>query len=371
MKLNVLLVALFFFNGCSSGHLNSNTIDLNRLIQNEINKKNIPALSYAIIKEDEIVASKSFGLSEYTNKMVSDENAIYLLASISKTITAVAIMQIYEDKKIDLDADINNYLPFSLKNPYYPNIPITTRMLLTHTSGLAWPTNSEDPNFSTPLEEIKITALTTWVENYLSPNGEIYKPSSWKKFPPGEHYQYSNIGGALLGLIVESVTGTDFNAYCKQYIFQPLEMFNTGFRLKDVNLNHLVTPVHDGRIMSQYSVAHYPASMLKSSIKELSNFLIAIINKGVFKNIRILNSNTVDDMLSIQIRSEKQAYIWQKHSSSWVGHVGGYWGVSSSMDLNQSNKIGVIILTNVYGVDSVYPKGIIYKMIHKAAKKYF
>lgn len=365
---SLLVIIPLLYTSCSIINLNK---DIDQFIASEIKKSNIPALSYCIIKKDRMVLTNHFGLQKYKKGDMVDQNAIYLLASISKTIVAVAIMQLHERGMINLNDDINNYLPIDIRNPNYPSIPITVNMLLTHTSSLSWPNEIEDSTFNHPLKEGSELPLHIWVKDYLLPKGKSYRNSSWKNYPPGEYYQYSNIGVALLGLIVQNVSKVDFSEYCKKYIFLPLEMNNTGFRLTEVDPKYLVTPVHEGREILQYSVAHYPSSMLKSSIKELSNFLIAIINKGRFKNNKILNPETINLMLTPKITSNGQALIWKNQSKGWIGHIGGYWGTSCLMDLNIEKGVGIIILTNTYGITSIYPEGKIYKRLHKEAQNYY
>ena len=131
-------------------------------INDEMIKLKIPSIVTCIIKEDSIVWNKSFGYANLENKVPATENTHYLLASVSKLVTAVAVMQLHEKGKINIDDDINKYLPFSVKNPKYSDTPITPRMLLTHRSGLAWP-NEEDPDFYRPT----LSPITIWVFIHL------------------------------------------------------------------------------------------------------------------------------------------------------------------------------------------------------------
>ena len=95
-----------------------------------------PSISACIIKDDNVIWSNGYGYYDIDNKKQATENTIYNIASISKTITGTAIMQLYEKKLFDLDQDVNDFLPFELRNPYFPDEPITFRMLLSHSSSL-------------------------------------------------------------------------------------------------------------------------------------------------------------------------------------------------------------------------------------------
>ncbi len=346
-----------------------NQDELNQAIINAMERDAIPSLVTCIVKNDQIVWQNAFGYHDLEKQLSPNSETVYLLASISKTITAVAIMQLYEQGRLDLNADINNYLPFAVRNPYFPGDPITTEMLLTHTSGLAWPTNEEDPRFNDRMAEEVTPALEEWLKDYILPEGDKFLPVVWKNTRPGKKFQYTNIGGALLGFIVESISGKDFNQYCQEYIFDPLEMFNSGFRTTDVDESKLATIYHDGQVISQYNVPHYPASMARSSLEELSHFLIAIMNGGEYKSSRILEERTVDEMLSIKIK--EVAFIWTRENKHWIGHTGGYWGVSSLLDFYPEKNVGVILITNTYGRESLYPGGRIYDLVHGEAQKYF
>ena len=104
-------------------------------IYNFMEKENIPSISASIVKNGEIVWMKSYGYADINNQIEADNNTVYMLASCSKTITATALMQLYEQDLFQLDEPINNYLPFSVFNPNYET-EITFRMLLTHTSSI-------------------------------------------------------------------------------------------------------------------------------------------------------------------------------------------------------------------------------------------
>lgn len=368
------LSAVVICIGCSKDKFPSpprDLAELNRFILAEMEKEEIPSIAACIIKEDQIVWENFYGYENIASETPPSRETIYLLASVSKTITAVAIMQLQEKGLLNLEEDVNAYLNFPVRNPRFPDIPITARMLLTHTSSLAWPTNEEDPNYNTPHPNDSAPPIFPWIKDYLTPDGAHYRSTTWRKDRPGSSYQYSNTGVALLGYLVESITGQDFAQYCKDHIFEPLEMTYSGFRLQDVDQAMLATLYHDGGVIEQYSVSHYPSSTVRSSLEELSHFLIAIMNGGRYRNQRILEESTVDEMLRIQLPVKDLAFLWQTQQADWMGHVGGYWGVSSSLDLNRKHQVGVIILANSYGKETLYPDGYIYRLLHEEAERYF
>lgn len=366
--------SLFLFTTCSNNSPTAPIIKsaeevLNEAINAEMILDNIPSIAAGIVKEDKLVWQNYYGFSNIASQTTPTSESIYVLASVSKTITATAAMQLYEQGKINLDEDINNYLPFEVRNPNFPEVPLTTRMLLTHRTGLAWP-NSEDPNFYNTFRNVDIPALGRWLENYITPTGINYVAEIWKNVRPGNTVGYSNIGGALLGYVVEAVSGVTFAEYCKVNIFDPLEMVNTSFRLSDLDQSKLATLYSGGTVNGQYQVFFYPSTTAKSTVADLSHYLIAYINGGIYKSKRILDESTINEMLSLRISGSGIGFIWWSQGNNWMGHTGGFVGVSSSIDIHRAKKLGVIILCNQGGVSSVYPGGDIYKLLHDHAESF-
>ena len=373
-KLILLLGITLIFSTCSKDKEDFSNLDANEIdqrIQQEVEREDAPALVAGIVKDGEIVWQNSYGYKDIASQKTPDANTIFILASISKTFVAMAAMQLKEQGLLDLDADINTYLPFSLRNPHYPDIPITIRMLLTHTSSLSWPTNEQDPTYNNRFEEGTAGPLADWVQNYLIPGSQTYQPNSWLNKKPGTHYQYSNIGVATLGYLLEVISGQDFADYCKTNIFEPLQMSNSGYRTADVGEpDQLATLYHDGDVIQQYTAPHYPSFAVRSSLADMSNYITAMLNGGEYQGVRILEEATVNDMLAIKVPSRDIGFIWTALSRDWMGHIGSYWGVSSSLDINRELGLGVFIVSSSSDIESLYPDGKIYKLVHQQALQY-
>jgi CubicO group peptidase (beta-lactamase class C family) len=175
-----------------SNYYNTNTDDsFDENITYYMNQGHIPGLSACIVINDSIVWQKGYGYSKIYRGIKATENTIYLGASVSKTITATAIMQLWEKGLFDLDEDVNNFLPFSLRNPKYPEKKITFRMLLSHHSSLSY------GDYDSSLIYYFFTLFGSTKERYeeiLSPSGKFYNPNVWIDSEPGTTLQYSNIG---------------------------------------------------------------------------------------------------------------------------------------------------------------------------------
>ncbi len=336
----------------------SNEEIFEKLIMKLMNFSHMSALSAAIIKDNKCIWAKGFGLYDRENNKENDEETIFLVASISKTFAATGLMQLYEKGYFDLDDDVSDYLPFYLINPNYPEIPITFRMLFSHQSSLA--TDREDsPNFLTRIFPggLKIEGYPyPFLKDYLTPYGINYKPQVWTNSPPGGEMHYANIGYGLMGYLVEILSGKSFEKYCYENIFKPLGMDNSSFSFSNLESNKVAVPYEF--ISGEYCpIIHYdlldsPAGGLRTSVMDLSHFLIAHMNNGVYENIRILNEDTIAEMHSIQYpREDGYQYglgfqIWEKPTDIYIGHTGGLYGVATKMVFRLSDKIGVIFFTN-------------------------
>ena len=156
----------------------SNEID--EYIINKMSKDHIPGLSATILKNDTIYWTKSYGYANISSGQLVEDSTLFRLASVSKTIVATAIMQLYEQEYFDLYDPINDYLPFQVNNPDHPSTNITFHMLMTHTSSIRdnWaviPRIDGDPTI--PLGE--------YLEEYLTPEGDFYHPDlNFNSFEP-------------------------------------------------------------------------------------------------------------------------------------------------------------------------------------------
>lgn len=330
---------------------------LNAYIRTLMRLAHKPSLATCIIYDDSVVWSHAYGYYDIENKKEATTQTLYLQASVSKTITATALMQLYEQGLFDLDDDINEYLPFSLRNPNHPDIPITIKMILSHRSSLAddnlyWiclsylPGDPDVQGFPYP-----------WLQEYLTPYGSAYSSSTWSMDKPGERYYYANIGFSLVAYLVEILSHQDFNDYCKQHIFQPLQMNTTGFRLRDVDIDNIAVPYEykdGGYFRHPHYGIHvlYPAITLRTSIEDYSHFIIAHMNGGAWNGIRILNESTVELMHTAHF-SPGDTYNyglgWQvtnKPLQKTYGHSGGYVGALDLITIVPTDNTAVLLFSN-------------------------
>lgn len=358
-----MVIGFFLLDGCEK----SDTTDFNNIeaeIIKEMNTEKIPSVVACVVKGDQIVWEGTFGYQDLELSTPVTRQTIYTLMSISKLFIAISVMQLWEEGLIDLDADINQYLPFEVRNPYFPDKKITPFMLLTHRSGLAWPESSDGiPDFYYFFPHEDVPLISEWLPEYILPGGEQYRTKVWKNFAPGEMELYSNIATSLMALIVEHISGVDYRDYCKENILIPLEMNSTAFRLEPLNEDFLATPFYDNNYpMQQYTYRHYPAGNLKTNLEDFSHFMIAFLNDGVYNGKRILKTTTIEKMLEVQNPATGRALLWKNCPGNCVGHIGGGTGFSTTAEWYFDTEKGIFIFSNKVN-ESVYPLGRIYELV--------
>jgi|GEM_PF-803818 len=317
----------------------------------------VPGLAACIIKKDSIVWQGYYGYADISkNKPVTD-STIFMLASVSKTIMATALMQLYEAGRFQLDDSVNGYLPFSVRNPYHPSVPITFKMLLTHTSSI------QDNYGAMPYVIGDDTMpLGTYLHEYFTPGGIYYSPSlNFYTYVPGTTWNYSNIGATLAGYLVEVISGVPFDRYCRDSVFSRLQMPNTAWFLRDLDTTRIARPYtySSGTYIDNglYGYPDYPDGQLRTTVASLARFLMANMNWGELEGSRILDSSIVRLMRTVYVPTCPGLYsdnqwglIWFKEKWSGYGlwgHTGGDAGVATSIWLSESDTTGVLFLSNI------------------------
>lgn len=339
----------------------STPLPIDSIIRQKMAGSGIVGLSVSIIVDRQVVWKKGFGFADRENKVPFTTSTIMNIASITKTITGACLMKAVEQGRVSLDEDINSYLPFKIVNPYFPQDRITLRNLATHTSGFAdrYPFYTDSVYIS---GKDSPEALGDFLRNYFVEGGKYYSKENFLDHKAGTFREYSNIGAALAGFIVEQRTGQKLNQYSKRYIFKPLKMDHTGWFLSEINLKkHAKLYVRDDtgvKNIALYGLTTYPDGGVHTSADDLSVFFIALLNNGMYKNTRILKEETVEQMLAFQFTdSNKPENIDLKDLNSgifWatrmggkrIGHNGSDPGVRTFMLSDVTKEVAVIMFSN-------------------------
>jgi len=319
-----------------------------------------PGMSACLIHNTTVLWKNAYGYADLEEQKPATTQTIYIVASITKTITGTALMQLYDQGLFQLDDDVNLYLPFPLRNPSYPDDPITIRMILSHSSSL-----SVDPlpyhwfNFSSPPPIPWYP--TPWLEEYLLPGGAYYAPEVWDAtHSPGTHMQYANINFDIVAYLVQLLSGQPFHEYCDDNIFKPLGMTHTSFRLPDLPIDDVAYPYlfENGSFVKlpHYQLLHYPIGGLMTTVDDLSLFLIAHMNNGIYNGTRILQNETVTLMHTIQppgnlFRNFRYGLGWMiiekpLRRTAFIGHSGDIPGAHTRMFIDQADNTSIICFFN-------------------------
>jgi CubicO group peptidase (beta-lactamase class C family) len=357
------------------------TYDFNQTIIDYMNDGHMPSMALAIIKNNSMVWSKGYGYADIKNKKEATNKTVYMLASISKTFAATAIMQLWEKDLFDLDDDVNEYLPFTVRNPKYPDVPITFRMILTHRSSIS----SRAINLFTIFSLLRVPY--DYIGEYLNPGGKLYSSKNWNDYPPGEGQSYSCAAYELLGYLVERITNQSFPEYCTQNIFEPLNMKNTSYHPSYYKKEQLAVQYIylAGRYipLPEFEDRNYASGGLRSNLEDLSHYLIAYMNGGEYNGVKILKNDTVELIFTEQYSSDHfigyglgwQIFSGHNHTENniRIGHNGGMPGSQTYMFYHVFEDVGIIIFTNQhfsYTLDNLMNWFSIIDLLVDKAKQY-
>lgn len=231
-------------------------------IEKSLLDAHVPGLAIVVVNSTDILYEDAFGHQSFLPTRLMDvEKSIFVLASISKTFIATAVMQLVESNTVQLDRDINAYLLPSdpnIFNPFFPTIKITLRKLLSHSASIASNPPVESYFFRMNDQALTDTTLAEGCFTFLNPNA-----SNWLPHPPGTVTLYSNTGSGLAALVVERVTKMPFDQYVRMKILQPLgiDLKKAAFRLSDIE-DHSNLVRHYSFNSSQYYQENNPLPLL-------------------------------------------------------------------------------------------------------------
>jgi len=346
---------------------------LDAYIQAKMKVAHVPGLAAGVVHDGEVVWAKGFGWADIARRRPVTPDTGFMLASISKTFIATAVMQQVEAGNLSLSADVGAYLPFPVRNPRHPDDPITLYQLLTHTSSV----RDHDPVWDDlyTYGHDSAMSLDSFLEGYLTPGGILWNARDYSRFAPGRKYDYSNVGADLAAYVVEAATGVPFDQYCATHVFAPLGMNTTSYKLEGLDRGALAMPYRyvsgsgKYRAYGHYSYPDYPCGQARTSVSQLGRFLASYTSGGTYHGVRLLKPATVAEILRPQIGAlyPGQGLIWYREKVGGpkvLGHQGGDSGVCTFMFFDQKTGDGAIVLTNSdvstwkqwYAVEDVFAK---------------
>ncbi|MCH9646820.1 MAG: serine hydrolase [Deltaproteobacteria bacterium] len=322
--------------------LNPTALDkvLRPLFIDTMAERRIAGAAIAIVHEGKLVYDRGFGSREvYQEKPVDSRSTIFRVGSISKVLTGVAVMQLVDRGLLDLDSDVNDYLT-EFKVPENIEEPVRVRHLLTHTAGF---------------DQIGLGRHVGKLEDVL-PLGEFLKDNLIRVRPPGEVSCYDTYAITLAGYLVERLSGMPFERYLRQEIFEPLEMHRSGIAVPPALVGDTAVGYEfDGKwIPMRWEFMNTaPASTINSTVVDMANFAIMLLQEGRFRDQQILSSESAEAMLTQQYTNHPDhpgyGFTFIEDSSHGVGafgHGGSMTGFGAYLHLVPEFDLGIYISYN-------------------------
>jgi CubicO group peptidase (beta-lactamase class C family) len=289
------------------------------------------------------------GLSNGVNV---DSNTIYMIGSITKTITTLAVLLLVDSGDIDLDEDINNYLDFDYINPHYPEDKTTLRMLLSHKSGIL----PADEWFDLILPEYGISypPFPKYIPEYFHSNGSIYSANNWHvgDVPGNAPFNYCGICFSFAAYIVEQVTGQTAQEYIEINLFEKIGIENMRTNISQFDGDLLAFPSSNpgGFTEPFHQYSGMPGQY--SSTSDLAKIQLLIMDDGMYNGERLISKEQLEIMRT-NLEDPIRAYglgwdFFTSHGKTWEGHNGGTAGFRSAIEFTEidGERWGYSILMN-------------------------
>ena len=309
-----------------------------------IHDGDIAGATVAVVANGQILFAKGYGFSDMrTRRPVVADQTLFRLASVSKTLTWTAVMQLVQAGKVGLDRDVNDYLDFRIPEKFGP---ITLRDLMTHTPGF---------------EDTVADNLLTSPRDLVPYREYLVKHMPAEIFPPGKVVAYSNYGATLAGYIVERVSGEPFAEYIARHILQPLGMTHSTFEqppplalARDLSRGYL--KASDGKPVPVEYDQIAPAGALSSTAVDMAHFMIAQLQGGSYDGVSIMSPATTQLMHTPQSRMapgmngfDLGFYQENRNGLRIIGHGGDIEAFHSDLHLLLDKNVGFFISVNSLG----------------------
>ena len=315
----------------------------------------IPGLAVGLAKEGRVVSARGYGFADLERQRPATAETMFHIASITKTVTASAVMVLVDEGRIALDEPVAPHLDFPIAGD--PGRAITFRHLLTHTSGIS-DAVYYSIDFRRPGADAEMS-LEALLRDYLAPGGR-HTGSGNVAHPPGARWDYSNIGYALLGRLAGQVAGQDMRGLARRRLFSPLGLSRMAWTLAETPERLRATPydVVDGKLTPTAPVGFpdWPAGMLRASVGDLTRLVAAAANGGSAGGVRVLSSKAAAEMLTLQAPAGLPDWLtgqglgWQQSlldGAPRINHWGGDPGVFTMAYVAPEHRSAVVLLSNV------------------------
>jgi CubicO group peptidase (beta-lactamase class C family) len=356
-------------------------------LQTIFNNNQLMGMSvYVLAGENESVYN--FGYKNFNQSLLVDNTTKYRIASISKSFSALGLMKLYDQNLFQLDDDISTYLGYSVTNPNHPTVPITFRMLLSHTSSL-----QDGTGYTNFLNATYSQNPIPNISSVLIPSGNYYTANIWRNETPGTYFAYSNLNFGLIGTLIEKISQQRFDLFMKNEILIPLGI-SGSFNIQDITtINDVATiyrkvsgiwspqfDVYNGITPTPPNLTNYvmgtngayfaPQGGLRASVTDVSKFLKFIKTNGLSVP-NLISPTTIETMKTVQwtdngtngndyyglfnkwslglhhANTNTADYICNQNTfENFVGHTGEAYGLISDAFYSEINDVGFVFITN-------------------------
>jgi CubicO group peptidase (beta-lactamase class C family) len=318
-------------------------------------------LSVAVVKHNKIIYTHSFGFSNKEQSVPLQDNNLFRIASISKSFLATSMMQLVEAKKVSLDDEFGKLVGFPVRNPNYPDQPITLRMVLSHTSSV------HDSLGYFDLDVINPAKNPNWAGCYMH-------------YAPGTHYEYCNLNFNMAGAALERITGQRYDQYVVKHILQPLKLYG-GYCVDSLDKSRFATlyEYDSAQSFTPAAAAYNPRSEeiknyvlgnstpilsptggMKITATDLATYMCMHMNWGKYHGVRLISKASSKEMQSLVAPQAKYGLALLQTDNiipgkTLHGHTGSAYGLYSFMFFSPDDKFGFVLITN--GCKPVYSNG--------------
>lgn len=342
---------------------------------NELLRGNVVG-SQAVIYKNGETFQYNFGYSSLEEKKEVEDSTIFRIASISKIVVAMAALKLHEEGRLNIDADLSDIFGYKIRNPHYPDVPITTKMLMLHTSSINDGFDDENrdyDNLEVGYNGVNGRSYFVKLEDLLSnKDSKYYTDKTFLNKLPGTHFEYSNFGTGILACVVEKCSGMLFTEYVFKYILKPLGV-DASFRASEIEKKEMISDTFlfnnefkTYRTSKSFIDNTYPffevgqnfrgpAGGLFISMQDLARVMITLMNDGIYEDVQILKKETVDLMLQMHYLGPRTDYLAKGLQLKFIdpipnlllkGHNGSAYGVSSYMYFSKEENLGICFIAN-------------------------
>jgi CubicO group peptidase (beta-lactamase class C family) len=374
----LLLLGVF---ACGMAH----AVDKDAEIHHMMEAAGIPGLQTVVVKDGRVVWAKSYGygvLDHPGPRAAMRNDSIVLSASVAKILVTVAVLQQVEKGTLALDEDINRSLPFAVRNPAWPDVPITWRMLLTHTSSM----NTEDDARASATAEFghdSARTLDDYVRNAFVPGGAFYWAERFRSAKPGSERIYSNDAFDLAASALQRVTGEEFVRYLGREVLTPLGMRDTSYWLAGRPIARYAVgyatirqkggaytyipareywahlPARSNVLDYQFTCPNYAEGCAHTTALDFARVMLMLMNGGVIDGKQVLKPSSVAAMVTPTGLRTLDGWAQAlglagpedlRGRQVW-GHAGDDRGAANAFYFNRETGVGAIAFANAMDPD--------------------